>query len=192
MTAEKTRSALRGFSLLEAIVVVAIIAILAMLAVPNLMAIVPKAQMRGAARGTANLLQQARAMAGNIQKPSRLSLDCRQTTGGTVAAGPCLAQMHTAVFNTDGNFREWVEVPFSRRDLGRTVRVAPGAGAVVIPVPGGGHPSNLFWAVFMPNGQMRASHEPWRLVFSSTNSRVAPWELVVNKDSGRPTLRGLQ
>jgi prepilin-type N-terminal cleavage/methylation domain-containing protein len=180
----KTRAAARGFSLLELIVVVAIIAILVMMAVPALMAIVPQAQMRGSARNTANLLQQARLMADNTQKPARLALDCRASSGGP---GPCEARLHSAVFKPDGTLDKWVEVPFTKRELGRTVRVAAGASTPVT-----GSPANVFWAVYMPDGEVRASHEPWRLIFSSTSSRVTPWELVVNKASGRPTLRGLQ
>jgi len=179
----KTRAAARGFSLMELIIVVAIIAVLAMLAVPNLMAIVPQAQMRGSARGVASLLQQARIMAENTQKPTRLALDCRPSSG----APPCEARLYSAAFKPNGTLDKWVEAPFAKRELGRTVRVAAGASTPVT-----GSPANVFWAVYMPDGEVRASHEPWRLIFSSTNSRVTPWELVVNKASGRPTLRGLQ
>ena len=187
MNAEKTRAMARGFSLLELIVVVAIIAILAMLAVPNLMSIVPQAQLRGSARGAANLMQQARIMADNTQKPARLVIDCRTPAGNPV----CRLQLHTAVFNPDGTLDRWLEVPATQRELGRTVRVVAAADNPV-PAAVSGNPGSLFWAVFMPTGQMRASHDPMRLVFTSTNPRVIPWELAINRASGRPTLRGLQ
>jgi hypothetical protein len=118
-------------------------------------------------------------MADNSQKPARLSLDCR---GGE----QCLARLHTAVFLPAGTLDHWAEVPGTRRELGRTIRIAGGGP----PVPG--NPAGLFWAVFFPKGEMRGSHDPWRLIFSSTRARGRSWELAVSGASGRVTLRGLE
>ena len=180
MSAKKNHGTADGFTFLEFVLVLGIIAILAAMAVPALMTIVPQAQLRGAARSTANLLQQARLLADNSQKPARLSLDCRPS-------GRCQARLDTALFLPDGSLRNWAEVPGTKREFGHTVRLAADAGSA----PVSGSPSDLYWAVFMPTGQMRASHDPLRLIFSST-TRGIPWELTVNSASGRATLKGLQ
>ena len=178
----------RGFTLLELIVVVGVVAVLTLMAVPALMSIVPSAQLRGSARGLANLMQQARLLAENTQKPARLSLDCRP------AGTPCRVRLDTAVFKPDGTLDSWASVSGSGREMGRTVRVTADESNP----PGGifskvsDNPAGLFWAVFLPTGQVRASHDPLRLVFSAAGSGVRRWELALNKASGRATLRGQQ
>jgi len=200
MTAEKTRATAGGFTLLEVMLVVFIIAILLMMAVPNLAIIVPQAQLRGAARSTANLMQQARNLAENTKRPARLSLDCQEA--------PCVLQLHMAVINSDPNLLpndplkiEWLRVNAATRELGLKVQACARAvaddcqpgGVSPPPVPGHPAPDNLFWVIFLPTGRAQSSHDPMRLVFdSTTNSRVNPWALQVNKASGRPTLNKVQ
>ena len=184
--AEQARG--RGFTLLEFIVVLGIVSILAVMAVPALMSIVPYAQLRGSARGVVSLMQQARLLAENTQKPARLALDCRP------AGRPCRARLYTAVFNTDAGrtLKEWAEVPETSREMGAKVRVTAETAAPV--QVAADNPANLFWVVFMPSGKLRTSHDPLKLIFSTTSpgSGSRSWELAVNRASGRATLKGLQ
>jgi Tfp pilus assembly protein FimT len=173
--------------MLEVVVVLGIIAILAVMAVPALMSIVPTAQLRGSARSVVSLMQQARLMAENSQKPVRVSIDCR------APATVCRARLHIAVFNSDGTLDgdSWAEINDARRDLAREVGLAAAANAPAS-VQIANNPANLYWAVFMPSGRARSSHEPFRVVFSRPGAAGRTWELAVNRESGRASLQRLQ
>jgi len=174
--------------MLELVVVVGIIAILAVMAVPAFIYIVPSAHLRGSARSVVSLMQQARLMAGNTQKPARLTLDCRTPTASSL----CEARLETAVFKHDGTFKEWVPAGGeTRRALARKVDVAAAAAPDSAMVKGDPE-ARVFWAVFLPSGRAHASHEPFRLVFSRPGAGGRTWELAVNRESGRATLRWLQ
>ena len=183
---------------MEFIIVLAIVAILAIMAVPALMTIVPSAQLRASARGVAGLMQQGRTLAENSHKPARVVLaDCR----GASAPHPCTsrglemgvfnAYLEAAVFNADGTFDEWVPAGVeSRRSLSR------GVVAAVAPTDPphtmvAGNPNGVLWAVFMPSGELWASHSDpqdmaTRLLFSHARAHGADWRLTVSR--GRAAL----
>ena len=183
----------RGLSLMELLVVVAVAAILAAVAVPALMSIVPTSQLRGSARSVVSLMQQARLLAENTQKPARVVLDCRAPAG----APRCEARLYSAVFNPDATLNRWAQVPGAARTLAPRVTAAPRAGSVRTGFTPGApaNPDGLFWAVFMPSGRLRqpagASHDPFRLVFSRPGA-PRTWELAVSQESGRASLNHLQ
>jgi len=174
----------RGFGLIEMLLVLSLIAILAAMAVPAFLTIVPTAQLRGSARSVVSLIQRARLLAENTQKPVRVALDCRETA----ASSPqCVARLYSAVFKPDGALDSWAEVDMASRALAPRVRLAADLTSTAV----AGNPDDLFWAVFLPSGQMRGSHDPLRLVFSRPGV-PRTWELAVSQGSGRATLRWLE
>ena len=179
------RASKRGFSLIEMLVVVGIIAILSVMAVPALMVLVPTAQLRGSARSVVSLMQQGRLLAENTQKPARVALDCRLP-----AASPlCQARLYSAAFNPDGTLNSWVEMAESGRTLAQRVIAEGDPGSDMV----SGNPPGLFWAVFLPSGQMRGSHDPFRLLLSRPGAASGrAWELAVSQGSGRATLKWLE
>lgn len=163
----RLRSASRGFSLIEMLVVVGVLAILAAMAVPAMSSLLPRYQLQSSARSVANLMQEARLYAYNSQKPVRLVLDCQTS--------PCLAHFASAVYDKNGKLDEahvnsrgirspWEEVTGSRREMASTVNVAPATGSAGVY---SGSPDKVYWAVIFPAGRAKASHHPMRLAFTS-------------------------
>lgn len=161
-----------GFSLVELLAVVVIFSLLVMMAAPSLVSIIPGFQLRRAAKSTSSLLLLARMTASNTQKPARAVVDCRTTTD------PCRASIYTAVFNKDGELTKWTEMPNSIRILGDRITVNSAGTAV------SSNPANLYWAVFMPSGKMKGSHDPMELVLNSNNQANQPWTISVSKSTG--------
>ncbi|MDR0882140.1 MAG: prepilin-type N-terminal cleavage/methylation domain-containing protein [Candidatus Adiutrix sp.] len=172
-----------GFSLMEMIVAVAIMAVLAMMALPALMSIVPRYELRAAAKSTQTLLQQARLMAAHANRPARVALDCRPHV--TSVRNPCQAALDTANFDTTGALVDWSRAEGTARDLPVSLAVTAGAGST----PLAGNPAGLFWAVYFPGGQLKASHDPWVLVFKSEKIKTNTWELQPDLKTGGITLR---
>jgi prepilin-type N-terminal cleavage/methylation domain-containing protein len=169
-----------GLTLVEMLIVVTIIGILLLIAVPALSRLVPAYQLQSSARGVANMAQQARLTASNTQKPARLVLDCSGRP-----ASPCLASLYSAVFNVAGELDAWTEFAGHRREMPRTVNIAPVAGATAVP----DSPALIYWAVFMPSGRLWSSHDPMRLDFTSTVSGVADYQISLSNVTGRVKLR---
>lgn len=167
-----------GFTVLELVVVIGIFALLAMIAAPAIHSIIPSFSLRQAAKSTSSLLYVARMTASNTQKPSRAVVDCQ------TAADPCRLSIFTAVFDTDGELTGWRELPASVRELNRNVEVKGDNKAV------SGSPDKLFWAVFMPSGRVRASHDPlqWKLSLKG-QSNGPSWSVSVAKGSGSTTMK---
>jgi hypothetical protein len=135
------------------------------------------------------MMQKARLMANNTQKPIRVAVDCRpasQTSGTT----SCLMTMSSANFTTAGEIDTWTEVSQTRREISNMVTVGlattnPVPQAVFSPAIDG-----VYWAVFLPTGRVHASHDPMRLIFRARRySEVIPRELSLNRYAGRVTVR---
>jgi prepilin-type N-terminal cleavage/methylation domain-containing protein len=183
-----------GFTILEFLLVLGIVAILAVMAIPALMSIVPSAQLRSSARSVLSLMQRARLLAENTQKPARVSLDCRASNALSIP--PCLARLHQAVFKPDGSLdgENWAEIGDARRAMAREMEVTATGGAEAT-----GNPAGLFWAVFLPDGRVTdsagralASHNPFSLTFSRSGAATSGWELTLNLESGNASLKGLE
>ena len=190
-----------GFTLVEFIIVLAIAAILAIIAVPALFSIVPSAQARASARNAAGLMQQGRILAENSQKPARVVLaDCRGPLAS--APHPCRnralepgvfnAFLETAAFDDSGAFDEWAPVGGeSLRALARGVSVTATAPPVA------GNPNGVFWAVFMPSGDLWASHNSAGVLSANSfmelefkSARGTGWLLAVSR--GRAALERME
>jgi prepilin-type N-terminal cleavage/methylation domain-containing protein len=165
-----------GFSLVECFIVLAIISVLALMAVPLLMRLVPYAQLRGAARNTAAVMQKARLQAANSQKLARVVVNCSDKTK------PCAVRIDVPVLNgKDGTITKWKELPGSRQEMPPPVKVASYGARNPIhddETPG------LFWAVFLPSSQVLTSHKPFDLRFT-TEKLNAAWQITLNQLSGR-------
>lgn len=182
-----------GFTLMEVLVVVAFIAILLMMAVPALTSLTPPYMVRSSANSLATMMQKARLMANNTQKPIRVAVDCRSASQRNDSTS-CLLTMSSANFTTAGELDvtagAWAEVSQTRRGISNVVTVSlatdsPMPQAAFSPVIG-----NVYWAVFLPTGRVHASHDPMRLIFSATNlNGVAPRELSLNRHTGRVVVR---
>ena len=193
----------KGFSLIEMIIVVAVIAVLAAIAVMAFDKLIPSFELRTSARSAVSLMQQARLLAANTQKPIRAVIDCRPRENappGKVV--PCMAVLYMAQFdpNNNGELMKWVKVngdgvvigaPYDadavNRYMGSSVNidVSTSGGAPVRPA---GSPNHLFWAVFFPSGRLAVSHSPMRLEFTSKTIENT-WEVFLSETAGRTTLR---
>lgn len=187
--AKGAEGALRpGFSLMEMLVVTVVIGFLLMMAIPSLAALAPHYMVRSSAKSLESMLQRGRLLANNSQKPTRVVVDCRaarQITDKSV----CTIRLYVANFNksgelavTGGTQGPWSEVAESRREISRMVAVASPSPAVAA-----NSPANVYWAVFLPTGRARTSHDPMRLVFSPTRGRAAPIAVSLSQYSGRTT-----
>ncbi|MDR0881990.1 MAG: prepilin-type N-terminal cleavage/methylation domain-containing protein, partial [Candidatus Adiutrix sp.] len=150
MAFKETGRSRPGFTLMELIIAVAIMAVLAMMAVPALMSIVPRFELRAAAKSAQALLQQARLKAAHTNRPGRVVVDCRKHAAD--AKLPCLAYLETANFDATGALKPdpdtWSKVSGTARDLPRSVTVTAGAGQPVVA-------ANLFLAIYLPDGRLR-------------------------------------
>lgn len=190
-----------GLTLVETMVVVAIMAILTMLVVPTTTGILPSFQLRSAARGTAVVMEQARLMAANYQKPVRVAIDCRDRGAGGAAVTsrqPCIATYYVAVFDQarEGAFTGWRKVnsdgnrivspnPASgSRLMGEYVNIQPAMEAASV----SDTPDGLFWAVFFPGGNLLSSHVPMALTYTAQGVG-GNWRLSLNRTSGQVTVQ---
>jgi len=182
-----------GFTLMETLIVVTFIALLLMMAVPSLVSLSPYYMVRSSAKGLESLLQRGRLLSYNSQKPTRVVVDCRanrQITGNST----CTMRMYLANFNADGELAvtggasgPWVEVAESRREVPRAIGVAPPTAPA--PTVAAGNPTDVYWAVFLPTGRARTSHDPMRLIFSPRKGKASPLEVGLSQYSGRATVR---
>ncbi len=186
-TDQKKNNNLRGFSLMELMVTIAVLAILAMMAVPAAMALVPRAQLRAEAQNASAIMRQARQKAANTQRPTRVIFDCTPHTADK--AEPCRISMQTAAYE-DGVFKEWNRVMVGGDAInGHLMR-----NEIVATNSGG---DDLQWVVFMPSSRVFTSAgagNGYEMVFLSERFKLDPsraaWYLSVNNSSGRTTLSG--
>lgn len=169
-----------GLTLLEMMATACIIGLLAIIAMPTFGSLVPRYNLRSSANNLNAIMKQSRMTALNTQRPTRAVVDCR------VSGGRCSLAIYTAVFDANGDLDKWVKLQDSTRELPFNIAVKPDSGLTTY--PGTPDSNDLFWAVFKPDGQLVASHDPVRLVISSTAADVGKWTLSVSKSSGRVTL----
>lgn len=173
-----------GFSLVELLIVIVILVIFLAIAVLTSSSTVANYQARSGSRGLMSMMQQARLYASNAQKPIRAVVDCRRQVASN-RNEPCVARLYVAQFTTAGVLDSWLEVNGTRRNISANVDVKTSSSKVH-----GGSPDDLFWAVFLPSGQVRSSHDPFRLAFYTPNLNTAThWEVSVSAITGRATLR---
>ena len=175
-----------GFTLMEMIVICAILALLATLAVPAFMKIVPGFRVKTEASHVATVMRQARLKAANVQRPTRVVVDCRDHVAAPVSAPvPCMVNMYTAQYS-GGVFDSWREVEGTRHAMHTQVLFInkPGGAATDL--------TNIFWAIFMPSSRVVSSHDPMTMVFVSEALNKDParvsWEVNLNNGSGRTVL----
>jgi prepilin-type N-terminal cleavage/methylation domain len=164
-----------GMSLIEVMLVVLIIAILALMAMPGLLAAVPTFEARSAAQTTSSLMLMARRTAAATQKPARAVVDC---SPGPL---PCQLRLYTAVFNQKGELVDWDRKADANRSLADRVTVETD-GAKQYP----SSPDHVYWAVFLPSGQVRTSHLPMELTLKGEGA-PRTWELALDPATGQIT-----
>lgn len=175
-----------GFTAIEIMVVVAVIAILLIMAVPALSMLAPQYTLGSSAKAVDSMAQNARLLAGNTQKPTRLVVDCRAGSQ-TDPNSRCTMRLYTANFTDAGEIdltTPWTEVPMMRRDVSNRVTVTSAPATVV-----SGNPDNVYWVVFLPTGKASTSHDPMRLRFRVASGKSATVEVGISRHSGRVTTR---
>jgi len=176
ITFSKRSGPARGFTLIEALIVICVIAVLGLMTVPSLVSIVPNYQARKSTETTSSLMHMARTTAASTMKPIRAVVDCR-TTGE-----PCHLGLYAAVFNSDAELTGWSEIPNVARDISNGVRVTADPASNIF----SGSPANVFWAVFLPKGGLVASsHDPMNLIVKYGNKSEPSWGVSVDKTTGR-------
>jgi prepilin-type N-terminal cleavage/methylation domain-containing protein len=156
----------RGFTLLEAIVTLAILGVVAALAIPNLLPAVQQATLDGSGESVAAFLARARSEAMTTKRCVRVwipstathdlvaerlnTFDCDRTPA-TLPGG----------LGIDGTARVWIEFARLRPDsttLQLTLRQAPSSSTATAPAPGSvaGTPAGFPGAEirFRPNGRV--------------------------------------
>lgn len=174
----------RGFTLVEALVVIAIIAALVLMALPSMVTIIPNFEARRAAEATSSLMYMARMAAENTQKPIRAVVNC------AVTGQPCRLTMYAAVFTYTDTPKKavtltgWNEIPNVARSVAQKVRVSPSSDSTP------GAPANIYWVVFLPKGGVVASSPtPMNLVVQYGKRSSPAWVISVDKVSGRVDVR---
>lgn len=204
----KAAKASKGLTMVEMLVIMAIISVLALIALPALNKLIPSFEVRSAARGTATLMQQARLLSKNAQKPIRVVVDCRKREADLSKKLPCVADFYMAEFDVDkkGELLGWSKINATGikppvpenmhlRQIGRSVSIFPANGTSIK----AGSPNHVYWAVFFPSGRMVSSHEPLRMMFTSNRNDIGKddnltkmtWELFLNETAGRVTVKRL-
>jgi len=200
----------RGVTLIELIVVVAVIAIVAGIAAANLPLILPSFQARSSARTSAVMMERARQLAANFQKPVRAAVDCRErnASSSTDPTKPCVIRLYVAMFDQadDGRLSGWQlidsygetqaaenapKIDSYPRLLGDLVNIEPDPSAALAALPASGQAADhdwLYWAVFFPNGRVQASHSPMLLNYKAKGGS-GHWRLGLNSATGQVTAR---
>lgn len=163
-----------GFSLVEMLAVIVIFAILAMIAAPAIFSIIPSFQLRRAASATSGLMNLGRVTAYNTKKPARAVINCR------LSNEPCRLSLYTAVFDVNGALDSWAEIGNSIRALTNNIEVSAQTPNTMI----SGNPANVYWAVFLPTGEVIASHRPFTMILDTQGFNTGPWEVSVDLSSG--------
>jgi len=180
-----------GFTLTEALIVVAIIAIVATMGLPLLARLAPVQRLKSEAENMAAFMQEARVKAASTQRPIRVGLRCpdRETS-----EEPCRLKMQTAEYTDQGEIHDWMpnNPDHYAHQLARQVFAIPAkTGDDKGDDSGGLTPLGWVWIIFMPNGKTLSSPQPFELHFHADdlggkNGRT--WALEVNENSGRSTL----
>lgn len=191
MGAKHRRALKSGLSMIELLIVVAIIALLGAVAVPQLLTLVPRYELRNSFKDTVTLMRRARLEASTSQRPVRVAIDCRNTSL------PCTIGMEMAVFRANVGppasvtLTGWRLVPGTRRNLPTHVIASSSQkkksindGTDMFSVP-----DSTYLAIFMPTARMRGSHESFELTFTSSRVRGAKWTMSVSDQTSRVTLK---
>lgn len=129
---------MRGFTLLEAMIVVAIIGVIAALAVPDLGPLLRKNRLATAADTTAAFIDTARRHAFATGRCTRIiAPSATRLTMQTRTAGDCVNLDDTAWVDTETFVPEWPVISFALASLSTAAA-----------------PANNFRIVFRPNGRL--------------------------------------
>jgi Tfp pilus assembly protein FimT len=173
--------------MIEIIVVVAVLSILSAVSYPLLKGRQPEAKVTSASNRLESLLQKARIMAINQQRPVRVIVNCTRPSGFE----SCFIDLQTAVY-VESAVTGWQKHPADHYVFDKIVRVSktdPAAiydGATTIP--------NIFWLIFMPASQVYSDPRKFELFLyhdGQTLAEKSGWRLSVDNVSGRvATCRG--
>ncbi|MDR1576633.1 MAG: prepilin-type N-terminal cleavage/methylation domain-containing protein [Deltaproteobacteria bacterium] len=170
-----------GFTLMEMIVVIAVVAILVVISYPLLKASKPEYEARGAARQLEGMLQKAKLMAANHQRPIRIVINCLRPSG----ADNCYVDLQEGVY-TEDVVSGWEIRPEERLKLipeirlVKTVANALYDGQVSVP--------NIFWVIFMPANNIFSDPRGFELFLYHQYQGQAEkngWRLAINNVSGK-------
>jgi prepilin-type N-terminal cleavage/methylation domain-containing protein len=170
-----------GFSLMELVVIIAIIAVLAAVSYPLMKTYRPALTAKGGARQIESLLYKAKLRATNLKKPVRAVINCARTG----SFKNCFVDLQIAIF-TGNTVTGWSSDLNDHQNLNSNLTIAkrlPGApydGSLSVP--------NIFWAVFLPSGEVFSDPKPMDLILyyeNSSDSAKKGWNIVVNKSNGR-------
>lgn len=179
-----------GLTLIELLVVMGVIGILLLMAVPSLALLAPQYMVGSSARALDSMMQNARLMAGNTQKPIRVVLDCREASQTAGDGSVCTMRLYTANFTNAGELDmadPWTELRMMHRLVSNKVAVTHATPAMVA----ADNPDKVYWAVFLPTGKASTSHNPLRLRFKVASGTGITREVGVSRVSGRVTVRTL-
>ncbi|MDR2200062.1 MAG: prepilin-type N-terminal cleavage/methylation domain-containing protein [Deltaproteobacteria bacterium] len=169
---------LKGFTLLELIVVISILGILAVVAYPAMSRFVPNQKVSNEAKRVESFLQKARVNASTKQRPIRVVINC--------VASPCWIESQKAVYN-GASVDSWTPEG-DRRYFNTMVSLVnsttTGGRDGAREVPG------VRYAIYMPDGRVYSDPRPFDIFLFSNqvDSAVNPkegWRISVTKDSGR-------
>lgn len=176
----------RGFTLLELLILIVVFGLLLMMAVPALSLLAPRYMVRSTAKSMDSMMQNGRLMAYNTHKPVRLVVDCRPTRQRS-ASSTCTMRLYSANFNSDGELDlggpngAWSEIPQTMREVSNKVTVT----RLEDPT----NPNDLYWAVFLPTGKVKASHDPLRLKVAGVGVDVGERLVSLSLVTGRTTTK---
>lgn len=180
-----------GLTLLELLVVMGVISILLLMAVPSLALLAPRYMVGSSAKALDSMMQNARLMASNTQKPIRVVLDCRAASQTAGEGSVCTMRLYTANFTNTGELDmadPWTELRIMHRLVSDKVAVTHALPATVE----ADNPDRVYWAVFLPTGRASTSHNPLRLHFKTASGTGGiTREVGVSRFSGRVTVRTL-
>lgn len=170
---------------MELLTVMAIMVVLLSVAYPLFRSYKPDLTVRSGVQKLQGLLERARLKSATQNRPIRVVLNCTRPGGFE----SCFIDLQSAIFK-DSEVKDWDRDYGARQVLNRNVfvlKVDPKA-----PHDGKQNFNNIFWAIFMPSGQVFSNPKPFGVYMyydSVAAKKVKAWEIKVDPDNGRVDTR---